>query len=1435
MLQFSFVRPIFFSHQLHGLLLVMENGSLFAGIPSQSVPQKSRREDIVRQENSKRFARLKPICVELLGQVSGKNDERLHNILKRLYDLLITFKTSDVSVEGYSPFSPALTSYIFYPIAQLFRTIPNPPDRIRILQFSILAFLADDWWQAWIEEKPEAVKQSWQIWEQLLILAVTALDTKTKSGTKNLPSEECTSSILDLLHSLLTPRVARRCKENKDDFLHRAAAWEWDGESDLPDIDDYEAEMERLADEASGKKADTDLPELQLVYPTDVHLSSTFSSQTCQGVLAHALSTSLERASVKMASRKNRLSCLQLVRVILQVWIAGSNTTTELSREVNLFNADTAACARSAKHFSHEAQADRLVIALPATVSSVVRICNESKCPSEVLAESICVLKSVLVATLNDAISPELTRNVSEVSQEDSDRNTVSLDQLIANTHVNDGGDNLNIDGEEIGSAKIHDTTNDQQPAMLRSSAWLKDTTSRIAFALESFEKDVVKNENSSVNLALIDLSYGLLNNCFKTLSDYNDHRSIEMPKLLLSWLLEKSSDRHTSNRTSDSAIDALVSLLLKGKTQGNLLIANELSTAAEQLPRLFSKPLGQDDLITQFSDRIGFLAALASGAKRETFSAFNGLNSLFASREFERWLLNLASSLVIEGSTFGDLESVRLGGLEASTSKAFFKSIRELGAAAARAMLNMQDAVNPLTGSISFVEYLIRLSIRWRSMKKKEDSLNIIAILLAREAICGIAVVLGDEKLGQLRGSNGIKIRKSAKRFARTIISFICEIWQADEEELLSGVPLTYEQPLTEEERRIISTQKSDFDTIIEHTKGAPKQSMHKRENSDSVLHLGPAVNVDFVQAASIVETASKGKIATGFISRRQHRKKAIQHAHTRDACLLSILSEAAQILGPSLKPSLVHTLYPTICAVASSDHLTQAAASRALQKISHAAGYASVEGCLLDHADYILGSASHRLISTLGEELHFRSQFAAIQAIKEKTKPEADSTSLLALTLRSEQEEEVYKPLMSALSAPLVLVELIRSLGTEAVVLVEDAIDEVLDAIDRFHADSDICDGLLSVLDRMLEVMLYKATEESQEQLQSPDRGYRPNKETDLIDFENWFHQRGQSEKVGTESLFNGIERSEDQENTEKEDLSDPANEETAAGRSQKVTVSMMKKAIPFLSHSSRTIRMRCLRLINRGVELLCRQNLTAEPLSVVSSCWPIVMSRLGFSLSRQLKSDKYVNKLPRWDEMDEKDIYVAIEAVKLIAILAKYLQSYLGSEKLLRQAMPRIMLLLRIIDESEQRPSEAARPPEKQTTFLLKDDGRTLPSVSKAMTTSPFQPMRQFGPLAILTGTVLAMLTDLVNAMGPSITEADLFTFASHPTFLAALDTRQPREIQESARHFYCDILNDRNAALTWFVMESTIRSSSNIDHSTRGYPTFLYKPKLHFHMS
>ncbi|PWN33865.1 uncharacterized protein FA14DRAFT_109838, partial [Meira miltonrushii] len=329
--------------------------------------------------------------------------------------------------------------------------------------------------------------------------------------------------------------------------------------------------------------------------------------------------------------------------------------------------------------------------------------------------------------------------------------------------------------------------------------------------------------------------------------------------------------------------------------------------------------------------------------------------------------------------------------------------------------------------------------------------------------------------------------------------------------------------------------------------------------------------------------------------ISRQQRRKRAIRYARTRDAFLLDILSEAALILGSSLKSSLVHTLYPTICAVASSDPSTQEAASNAIQKISHAAGYASIEGCLLDHADYILGAASHRLISTLGEEMHFRT-----------------------LTLKNEKEEEVYTPLMSALSAPLVLVELIRSLGTEVVVLVEDAIDEVLDAIDRFHADPNICDGLLSVLDRMLEVMLSKATEEIPLQLPSPDRGYQPNKEKDLEDFKKWYSQQSQRSEDDTETLFNNLESSGEQESAEKEDLSDPAQEETPAGRSQKVTVSMMKKAIPFLSHSSRTIRMRCLRLINRGVELLCRQGLTAEPLSVVNSCWPIVMSRLGFNLS-------------------------------------------------------------------------------------------------------------------------------------------------------------------------------------------------------------------------
>ncbi|MCO5589971.1 hypothetical protein L7F22_043940 [Adiantum nelumboides] len=1278
----------------------MENASPFGRNASHSIPQNVKREDIDRQENTKRFAQLKPICVELL------------------------------------------------------------------------------------DEKEESAKQSWQIWEQLLILAVTALDTKGKSGTKVSQSEECTASILALLHSLLAPRISQKSKQDSIDFNKPSYddAWEWDGESELPDMDDYEAEMERLAEKARQKEGDVHGPELELFYPTDLHISHAFASQTCQGILAHALSTSLEQANIKTASRQIRLGCLQVVRIILQVWTAGSNTITDLAREVNVSKFDTSISARSTQHFSPEAQADRLVISLPATVSSTVRICNDPKCPSEVLAESIHLLKFVIMVTLNDAILPKTVKNVSKVSEEELDESIVSLDQLIANTHIDNEGESLKEEEESAASnaEKISNATEtQQQPTKLRSIAWLRDTTSRIAFALQSFEKDLIRNANSSVSLALIDLAHTLLDDCYETLSEYNDQDFTQLPRLLFGWLMNKSSNKDISKRISDAAIDALVSLLGKRKTQSDTVIITELSNAAEQLPRLLSNPLGQDETITHLSDRIRFLAALASGACREEFSVFDGLSTLFSSKEYERWLLNIASSLTMDDTTLSDVGSVRLSGLEASTSKSFLKSVQEFGAAAARTVLHSQNSVTSVNGPINFVDYLLRLSIRWRSSNGKESRLSVNVILLAREAILGISAILEEGKLARLQGSKGVKTH-----------------------------------------------------TLTEYTKGALKRSTEKKENKDSDLQLGPAVNVDFVSAASIVDKSNNGRSTIAPISKQQRRKKAIRFARMRDVLLLEILSEAAKILGSSLKSTLVHTLYPTICAVASSDPSTQEAASNAIQKISHAAGYASIEGCLLDHADYILGAASHRLISTLGEELHFRSQYAANQAIKQSTSSKFDS-SLLALTLRNGKEEEVYTPLMSAFSAPLVLVELIRSLGTEVVVLVEDAIDEVLDAIDRFHADPNICDGLLSVLDRMLEVMLNKVTEESLLQLPIPDRGYQPNKEKDLEDFKKWFHQRGQTRKDDAETLFNNLESSGEPESGEKEDLSDPTQEETPAGRSQKVTVSMMKKAIPFLSHSSRTIRMRCLRLINRGVEILCRQGLTAEPLSVVNSCWPIVMSRIGFNLSRNLKSEKYLHKLPRLDEMDEKDFFVAVEAVKLLATLAKYLQTYLGSEKLLRQAMPRILLLLRIIQESEQRPGATPSTSEKQTTFLLKDEIST--TTSKAVSVLHFQPFREYSPLATLIDTVLVMLNDLVYAMGASITEADLFSFASHSTFLAALDTRQPKQIQDHARLFYFDTLKNRNAALIWFVMESTLRSSTSIDHTSKAYPTFLYQPNLRLNLS
>jgi hypothetical protein len=89
--------------------------------------------------------------------------------------------------------------------------------------------------------------------------------------------------------------------------------------------------------------------------------------------------------------------------------------------------------------------------------------------------------------------------------------------------------------------------------------------------------------------------------------------------------------------------------------------------------------------------------------------------------------------------------------------------------------------------------------------------------------------------------------------------------------------------------------------------------------------------------------------------------------------------------------------------------------------------------------------------------------------------------------------------------------------------------------------------------------------------------------------------------------------------------------------------------------------------------------------------------------------------------------------------------------------------------------------------------------------------------------MTETVFSLLGTIIDAMGPHLSEADLYQFAVHPILLSCLDKRQEESMQKVAHRFYHSTLFQRNENLVWLVLNGA-QDKDNL------YPAFLHRPEL-----
>jgi hypothetical protein len=441
--------------------------------------------------------------------------------------------------------------------------------------------------------------------------------------------------------------------------------------------------------------------------------------------------------------------------------------------------------------------------------------------------------------------------------------------------------------------------------------------------------------------------------------------------------------------------------------------------------------------------------------------------------------------------------------------------------------------------------------------------------------------------------------------------------------------------------------------------------------------------------------------------------------------------------------------------------------------------------------------------------------------------------------------QGDRIVLPLVSAQRAPFVLVEMIRVLGSEVVPMVEDAIDEVLDALDRFHAHPSICGGLLAVLDSILETMAAEQTAK-----QSSSSKARPSllsvpdqrSQTEVEDFEAWLAARRREQAAFDEADGNAEAKQAADEKGDK------------PSKSQQVAAQILEKAAVFLTHPSPVLRSHVLELLRHGVETLAPQGRTGELLPIVNSAWPHVMTRLGASYSSGSTSRS--SQLTPIIDLDriaigaagraqsdafyaqneaalvEKDPQVWVAAARFVEAAAQHVPDFVG-KRVVEEAWPRfeqLLTLLRWKFHPRSGRAHASETRERHAVGLVHDLD-TAPSNQKRPSTvhdhiqPPFILPSPTGVPAQLTLAIVTTLTSVVSSIGARLPDDAAWSITTHPFLLDLLDVRQPPALLSAAESLYVE-LGRRNAPATvWALQTAFPKPAAKALRESAPVPCFL----------
>lgn len=1388
----------------------------------------------------------------LLGKVQqpgathpGRAQDELVDALRRVDVQLRELRAAPGAGE---PLPVPLIHYVFFPLSQLLRLRDDGlyalGDRVRELVFSVLALLAEDWWHAWtwsaissahpgtatraagalrLSDVPE-----WSVWEQLLLLGSMAAGAAAPAdpGTpptrrQHTPSSDATRlAIARFLVALLAPRSAPSAPSSD-------APWEWDGVSDLPSLDDMEL------DAPGAPTAPSQL------YPARQHRDAALQNPPCSGALAHMLKLALDTSAAPESDPALRAAMLDVAAVAALGWLGsveGAVFTTDQSLRLDVDAAATAhtlATRESAK----QASATRLAPVLPGITSALVRLVTGrnappgTRPPGPLVARALDLLAVVLLTCTADDVTTVQRENPTAPAPAPAPARLEDFAALVPQEDVELGdrapetgesepdtarsdADTLASDpGTPLASGPATPATSvaDEWPAppagapAVRDRTWLRSTMRMVLLSLAALEP-LSASPSAPVQHALVRLAHALLQAAPETLAWSWDvwmdgHDDPRHPhRQMLRALLDAAAPTQPEGVVAHAA--AAVESLLAPTAAPSAppsaaawlrLLDAELAHAADAIPAAVRQV--RDEQVQVLARRGAAAAALlAYGAEARraqlAHPELGVLRLLGPSGGVEHWGAALAVAVALDASAApaevhvapDDLPGMRLrpalARLESGSGTALGTFLGTCGEALG-SLVSSAAAIGGAAAPPSKAVFHAPLFLL------QEGGGG--GLWAADELLAGVQAVLGAaDAQALLERRDGRTLRRLVHALGRSAAGAVLDRWE-QEREREADADLWDAAPAEPAEQAVQRAGDADETQMVRGLASDDAGS----DDAALAMRMGSAVNLEFVEHANL--GTPRGRAPSGAaVARAARRAAALQELG--DVQRLSVLASAACLLGTSFRPLLLQALYPTLSALGSPSAAVQDAARFALARIAHACAYPSVQSCVLHHADYVLGAASHRLLAGLSAELVAgieRGQMTqAVHAVRRGSDNEAPA-------------------LLSARTAPWVLVQVIRMLGAAALPLVEDAVDEVLEALDRFHGYPDVCAGLLAVLAQLLSTLAAEQEATVPEPL--VQKTAAPPEDA-VAAFRTWAKQRAEPEpeERGADDGPPGADAGLPGADARPPDTEPPS---AAADRpsspvnpppthTQTVVVSILRRCIPFLSHASAYVRACALETLADGVRVLAPQQRDADLYPVLHQAWPILLARLGVGATSRPSTRFRHGALATEAKLreavpSEQDANVWMHAAALVAAIGTYAADAFG-RPIIQQAWPRLARLLLVLDASRA----GARAPERALPAL----GARPESVLAPRPAGGARQPRVLEEHATYTQVLLHVLRALhatIAQLGEQVESSALWDMCTHPVLLNALDARQPARVRDAALGLFRSLArSDANAV--WLVL-------------------------------